>query len=191
MKKKNLELYALLDVATLKKHSKSIEWFVSNAKKLNATIIQYRNKTNDKDIMIDDLKLLKSLCDIDIIVNDNLSLVEYCDGIHLGQEDILRYGEDINRASLYVREKIGKKIFGLTVHNEEEILIANNLCIDYVGLGAYRATNTKDVSNILGEKADILANLSKKDVAIIGGVKLTDSFKNAKYIVVGSNLYEN
>ncbi|MDR0467891.1 MAG: thiamine phosphate synthase [Campylobacteraceae bacterium] len=191
MKKKNLELYALLDVATLKKHSKNIEWFVSNAKKLNATIIQYRNKTNDKNIMIDDLKLLKSLCDIDIIVNDNLSLVEYCDGIHLGQEDILKYGEDINIASLHVREKIGKKIFGLTVHNEEEILIANNLCIDYVGLGAYRATNTKDVSNILGEKADILANLSKKDVAIIGGVKLTDSFKNAKYIVVGSNLYEN
>ncbi len=37
-----------------------------------------------------------------------------------------------------------------------------------------------------------VAKYSKHDVAIIGGVKLTDRFPNhIKYRVIGSNLYEN
>jgi thiamine-phosphate pyrophosphorylase len=191
MKKNRSELYALLDIDTLKKHDKAIDWFVLHVKKLGAKIIQYRNKSGDTKTIIEDLKLIKSLCDIPLIINDELSLVCHCDGLHLGQDDILRYADNIKNASLYVRSNIGEKIFGLSTHDEKEILQANELCVDYIGLGAYRKTSTKDVSNILGEKADELAKLSKKDVAIIGGVKLNDTFKNAKYIVVGSNLYEN
>lgn len=188
--KKN-SLYTLLDINTLKKNKKSIEWFVLHVTNLGAKLIQYRNKTDDKETIIKDLKLIKSICDIPIIINDEISLINYCDGLHLGQEDILKYNENIKNASLHVREKIGEKIFGLTVHNKNEIMVANELPIDYIGLGSYRKTDTKNVSNILGKKVEEIASFSKKDVAIIGGVTLTDTFKNAKYIVVGSNLYEN
>ena len=191
MKQKYSELYALLDIDTLKKYEKTIEWFVLRATKLNAKLIQYRDKSENLETMKQNIKKIKNLCDIPTIVNDNIFLVQYCDGLHLGQDDILKFGHDIDEAALFVRDEIGDKIFGLSTHDEKEILKSNELCVDYIGLGSYRQTDTKNVSNILGEKVDKLALLSNKDVAIIGGVKLTDNFKNAKYKVIGSNLYEN
>ncbi|MFV0481638.1 MAG: thiamine phosphate synthase [Campylobacteraceae bacterium] len=187
-----MKLYALLDINSLKNREKNIEWFVKKALSLNASLIQYRNKDElSHDIKKQDITLIKSLCDIPLIVNDDITLVEYCDGLHLGQEDILKFDENIQKASVRVRSILKDKIFGLSTHNEKEILRANDLPVDYIGLGAYRATSTKDVSNILGEKTSHLASLSTKDVALIGGVKLDDKVKNVTYLVIGSGLYEN
>lgn len=191
MVKKELKLYALLDVDTLQKYKKSIEWFISCAKKNSAKLIQYRNKNGDKNQIINDLIKIKTLCNVPIVLNDELDLLDYADGIHLGQDDILKYEEDIFKASIYVKNRVKDKILGLSTHNKQEVLVANQLCVDYIGLGAYRQTSTKSVDNILGDSIDIIASYSKKDVAIIGGVKLSDTFNNASYIVVGSNLYEN
>ena len=55
-----------------------------------------------------------------------------------------------------------------------------------IGLGAYKATNTKDISNILGEKLQYLAKISKHTVCAIGGVKVDDIIKNTKFNCVGS-----
>ncbi len=65
--------------------------------------------------------------------------------------------------------------------------------MDYIGLGAYRATSTKEDTKVLGEDIFSLAKLSKYPVAIIGGVKMSDSFSKEiiKYRVIGSNLYED
>ena len=60
-----------------------------------------------------------------------------------------------------------------------------------IGLGAYRATSTKEVSNILGEALSSLAKASSHDVAAIGGVKSGDKIKGVRYLVLGSNLYED
>ncbi len=89
-----------------------------------------------------------------------------------------------------VRDKIGDKILGLSTHNKKEILEANELDLDYIGLGAYRKTSTKDTENILGEKLSLLASFSKHPVAAIGGVRIKDKIKNVTYLVVGSNLYD-
>ncbi len=89
-----------------------------------------------------------------------------------------------------LRKKYTGKVFGLSTHNEVEILHANTLDLDYIGLGAYKATSTKDVEYILGDKISYLAKISKHPVGAIGGVKVMDKLENITYNVVGSNLYE-
>jgi thiamine-phosphate pyrophosphorylase len=112
--------------------------------------------------------------------------------LHIGQEDLLKFNLNKNRAIKIIKEKIGNKILGLSTHNLDEILEANNFNIDYIGLGAFRDSKTKkDISSIGGEKLLEIAKFSNKKVAIIGGVKLSDSFKNypqISYKVIGSDL---
>jgi thiamine-phosphate pyrophosphorylase len=188
-----LKLYALIDKATLKKSDKSLEWIVERVKKFDACLLQYRNKTGSFDEKKEDLLSIKSLCsDTPLIINDDITLIDFCDGIHLGQDDILNFADNITDAANFVRHTIGdKKLFGLSTRNAGEIEMANVLPVDYIGLGAYRKTNTKDTDNILGDALDFLAKSSKKPVAAIGGVKLHDKFKYVTYIVIGSGLYED
>ncbi|MDR2100580.1 MAG: thiamine phosphate synthase [Campylobacteraceae bacterium] len=187
-----MKLYALIDKATLIKKGKSLEEAVKRAKSLNASLLQYRNKTGAYEEKKEDLLTIKSLyADAPIIINDDLALIAYCGGIHLGQEDILKYGADIYTAAEHVREIIGSKIFGISTHNKKEILEANKTSVDYIGLGAYRKTDTKDTNNILGDTLDLLANFSEKPVAAIGGVKLCDRFEHVTYLAIGSGLYED
>lgn len=170
-----------------------MEWIVEKAKKLNAYLFQYRNKTGDFDEKKEDLVIIKSLCgDTPLIINDDITLIDYCDGIHLGQEDILNFINNISDAANLVRRVIGnRKLFGLSTHNADEIAAANFLPVDYIGLGAYRKTNTKDTTNILGNTLDSLAKFSKKPVAAVGGVKLYDEFRHVTYLTIGSGLYED
>ncbi|NQY93947.1 MAG: thiamine phosphate synthase, partial [Campylobacteraceae bacterium] len=90
-----------------------------------------------------------------------------------------------------IRKKIGNKILGLSTHNEIEILEANTFDIDYIGLGAYKTTTTKDVKNQLGEKLPYLAKISKHPVCAIGGVKINDIIENTSYNVIGSGMFHN
>jgi thiamine-phosphate pyrophosphorylase len=96
-----------------------------------------------------------------------------------------------SKAIEIMREKIGSKILGISTHNIDEVKEANNLNIDYIGLGAYRATNTKSEAKVLGDEIFEIAKLSNHKVAIIGGVKLDDKFGDEiSYIVIGSGLLE-
>jgi thiamine-phosphate pyrophosphorylase len=184
-------------MATLLKKNISLERFIQISTKQNAMIIQYRDKINDIKTQEKNIKFLKKSTNIKIIINDKLQLLKYCDGLHLGQEDLKRVKSEelkVNSDILvfqFLNKLYPNKIFGLSTHNEIEILYANTLQIDYIGLGAYRKTNTKDVSNILGYKISYLAKISKYKVGAIGGVKLDDNIKNIYYNVVGSNLYDN
>ncbi len=113
------------------------------------------------------------------------------DGLHLGQEDLISISIDYKDAITKIREKIGTKIFGLSTHNLGEISDANRFDIDYIGLGAFRDTNTKNVSTIGGTELLDIAKLSKHKVALIGGIKIDDNFENypqISYKVIGSDL---
>ena len=70
-----------------------------------------------------------------------------------------------------------------------EILEANELDIDMIGLGAYKTTSTKDVSNLIGDKITYLAKMSNHPVCAIGGVSIDDKIENISFNVVGSGLY--
>ena len=199
----NNQLYALCDFETLQKRGVSILGFIDICKKFDAKLIQYRDKVNQLTIQKQNLEILKNNCDIPIIVNDKLELIEFADGIHMGQEDIFfiesgtldagrgmreKNRRDKELAIKFIRKKIGDKILGISTHNEVEILEANSFDIDYIGLGAYRPTNTKAVDNILGSKLSYLAKISIHPVAAIGGVKIYDDIENVTYNVVGSGL---
>ncbi len=187
-----MQLYALCDQKLLDIHNVSIDSFILTCKKHNAKIIQYRDKSADIATVKSQLILIRKLFDGYLIINDMYELVEYCDGVHLGQEDLLKIDRDIAKAVSIVRDIIGKdKILGISTHNLKEIQLANSLELNYIGLGAYRETKTKDVSNVLGERLDNLAEKSIHKVAAIGGVKLDDKFLHVSYLVIGSDLIEN
>ncbi len=187
-----MQLYALCDQETLNRKEVSLSAFVELCKKHDASIVQYRNKFSDITMIKNSLIELRMLWDGLLIVNDAIELVPFCDGLHLGQEDLQQIDSDITIAVKKVRERIGNdKLLGISTHNQEEVEMANTLNLNYIGLGAYRATSTKEVSTVLGERLDALASLSKHDVAAIGAVRFDDRFNHVKYLVIGSALYEN
>ncbi|MDD3055127.1 MAG: thiamine phosphate synthase [Aliarcobacter sp.] len=184
-------LYVLCDYETLLKKNISLEKFIDLCKKKDVKIIQYRDKISSFQEQKKNLLYLKLELNIPIIINDKIELIEFADGLHLGQEDLDKIHKDKKLAVKLVRLKIKNKLLGLSTHNEIEILEANELEIDMIGLGAYKNTNTKDVSTILGSKISYLAKISKHPVCAIGGVKVEDIIENIRFNVVGSGFYED
>ena len=184
-------LYVLCDYETLLKKNISLEKFVDLCKKNDVKIVQYRDKISSLQEQKSNLLYLKSELNIPIIINDKIELIEFADGLHVGQEDLQSIHKDKKLAIKLIRLKIKDKLLGLSTHNELEILEANELALDMIGLGAYKNTNTKDVSTILGSKISYLAKISKHPVCAIGGVKMNDIIENIRFNVVGSGFYEN
>jgi thiamine-phosphate pyrophosphorylase len=185
-----MKLYALCDQDMLDARGVSIEEFVHKAQFHKAEIIQYRNKNADIAFIKQQLIKIRKIYEGFLIINDKYELVEFCDGVHVGQGDLSLIDKDPSKAVKILRSVITKdKILGISTHNEAEVLEANEMDLNYIGLGAYRNTTTKhDVNSFLGKDLDIIAAKSKHLVAAIGGVKLDDTFKNVTYHVIGSGL---
>lgn len=187
-----MRLYALCDQALLDSKNVSLEDFITKAKENNAEIIQYRNKSADNAFIKTQLIKIRKMFDGFLIVNDAYELIEFCDGVHLGQEDLLSIDKDIFTAIKIIRKVItSEKILGISTHNEEEVMQANAMDLNYIGLGAYKDTSTKDVPTTLGDSLDRIAAKSKHFVGAIGGVKMNDKFQHVTYHVIGSGLLEN
>ena len=182
-------LYVLCDYETLFKKNITLEKFVDLCKKNDVKLVQYRDKISSLQEQKNNLLYLKSQLNVPIIINDKIELIEFADGLHLGQEDFSKIHNDKKIAIKLVKAKIKDKLLGLSTHNEIEILEANNLELDMIGLGAYKDTSTKDVSTILGDKISYLAKISKHPVCAIGGVQIDDKIENIRFNVVGSGFY--
>jgi len=184
-----MHLYALCDAEMI--HSRGVDLlaFAMRAKALGAEVLQYRNKHADIATLKTDLIALRRVWESFLVINDHYELAQFCDGVHIGQEDLYAIDADPVRAIKILKMTIGEdKIIGLSTHNSDEIEIANALDLNYIGLGAYRATSTKSEAKVLGDKLDEIAALSKHPVAAIGGVKLEDRFQHITYHVIGSGL---
>ena len=182
-------LYVLCDYETLLKKNITLEKFVDLCKKNDVKLVQYRDKISSLQEQKNNLLYLKSQLNVPIIINDKIELIEFADGLHLGQEDFSKIHNDKKIAIKLVKAKIKDKLLGLSTHNEIEILEANELPLDMIGLGAYRNTNTKDVSSIIGSKISYLAKISKHPVCAIGGVKMNDIIENVRFNVIGSGFF--
>lgn len=191
------QIYALCDFATLEKKQISLSQYIDiclqTSQKYPLVYIQYRDKNSPLEIQKQNLLFLKQNINIPIIINDNLELLEFADGLHLGQEDLIKLSDQLQIKDKtlifkFLKTKYPNKIFGLSTHNEQEVLEANNFLLDYIGLGAYRTTSTKDVSTIVGDKLPYIAKISKHPVGAIGGVKIDDFIDNVAYNVIGSDL---
>lgn len=184
-------IYALVDKETLIQKGVSLQEHIQHISTFpHIPILQYRNKSASLEEKKEDLLLIRQYYDGKIIVNDTIELIAYADGLHIGQEDIRQYSDDLTHAVKLIRQKIGTKLLGLSTHNKEEILNANSLDLDYIGLGAYRTTDTKSEANVGGEALIEASKYSKHPVGIIGGVKMDDVFEAPiVYKVIGSGLY--
>ncbi|MBU1927380.1 thiamine phosphate synthase [bacterium] len=185
-----MRLYALCDQDMLDDKGISLEEYVNLAKANAAEIIQYRNKTADVSFIKQQLIKIRKMYDGFLIVNDKYELIEFCDGVHLGQEDLKSVDADVLKAVKIIRSVVSAdKILGISTHNEEEVTLANEMDLNYIGLGAFRTTDTKkNISTVLGDSLDVIALKSKHYVAAIGGVKKSDYFTNVTYHVIGSGL---
>jgi len=185
-----MRLYALCDQDMLDSKGVSLSDYINIAKQNSAEIIQYRSKNADIAFIKQQLIYIRKNFDGFLVVNDAYELIEFCDGVHVGQEDLKAIDEDIFKAVKILRSVIKEdKILGISTHNEKEVLQANEMDLNYIGLGAFRDTSTKkDIVGVLGNSLDEIASKSKHFVAAIGGVKMNDEFKNVTYHVIGSGL---
>ncbi len=183
-------IYALIDKKSLNDRNIDLSSLLEAINTQDIPLLQYRNKNNSKDEIKSDLELIRAEYRGEIIINDYLEFIDLADGLHLGQEDLFAINVDPQKACKEVRNIIGKKIFGLSTHDKNEIEIANTLDVDYVGLGAYRSTGTKSDARVYGEKLLEIARYSKHPLALIGGIKLSDRFdERITYRVIGSDLF--
>ncbi len=185
-----MRLYALCDQKLLDTNNVTLREFINIAKQNSAEIIQYRNKEADIAFIKHQLIQIRKQFDGFLIVNDAYELIEFCDGVHIGQGDLRKIDSDAFKAMKVLRSVVSKdKIIGLSTHNELEVIQANEFDLNYIGLGAFRSTATKqDTVSVLGDSLDSIAAKSRHFVAAIGGVKKHDNFKHVTYHVIGSGL---
>ena len=184
-------IYALVDKETLRAKEVSLSELLQHLKRFpNILLLQYRNKFGTMEEKRSDLLTIRKYYTGKLIINDSIELIDLADGLHLGQEDLRIYSHDLQEAVSLVRQKIGTKLLGLSTHDKTEISEANTLDLDYIGLGAYRATDTKSEANVGGKTLLEAAKHSKHPVGIIGGVRMDDTFEAPiVYKVIGSGLY--
>jgi thiamine-phosphate pyrophosphorylase len=131
-----------------------------------------------------DLSLLKTALEVKaicmeynavFIVNDHvhIALAVDADGVHLGKEDT-----DPADARILLGPS---KIIGGTANTFKDIEQLAKAGVDYIGLGPYRFTTTKEkLSPVLGTEGyvDILLSMKKKNITIpviaIGGIQSED-----------------
>ncbi len=120
----------------------------------------------------------KQVCDAfkaTCIINDNALIAAEigADGVHLGKTDM---------SPVEARRLLGKnKIIGATANTFEDIVALAEMKVDYIGLGPFRFTGTKqNLAPILGIEGYeiIFAQMKKANISLpiigIGGIALQD-----------------
>ena len=113
------------------------------------------------------MKILKPL-DIPLIINDrvDIAMAVDADGVHIGQSDM---------PYEMARRLLGPdKIIGLSVENMDDLIKANSLDVDYVGISPVYGTPTKtDAAEPFGlEGLRKAVNMSKHPTVAIGGMNI-------------------
>ena len=143
--------------------------FIKTCADAGITSVQLREKHQSRDILLEfghQLKRILEPLKIPLIVNDDVELAQTLDasGVHLGQTD----GD-----AKIARQILGPhKLIGVSIDSEENLMSANQLPINYVGIGAiYKTTNKKNISTVWGvEGLQQLVPLAKHPIIGIGGI---------------------
>lgn len=133
------------------------------------TMVQVREKHGDVRAFIERAMAVKQVLQgtgVPLIINDrvDVALAVNADGVHLGQSDL---------PARIARKLIGPdKILGLSIENEDQLSVADQLPIDYIGLSAIFATPTKTNTQKHWGIAGLEFALSKTRLPIvaIGGI---------------------
>ena len=148
---------------------RDMAWIVREAAAGGVTMVQLREKDCSTAEFIALAKELKSALQplgIPLIINDrvDVALAVDADGVHIGQSD-MPYET--------ARALLGKdKIIGLSVETMDEVIAANALDVDYIGISPVYATPTKtDTLTPFGlEGVEEIMRLSRHRCVAIGGM---------------------
>lgn len=171
---KYLKLYLVLETDLL---NLSLERFIKDVIDGGVTAIQLRDKSKSINERYETGRILHNILkneDILFIVNDRIDLalcVNAC-GTHLGENDL----------PIEAAKKHFQLIYGYSCNNEKDILLANKVSADYIGIGpAFHTKTKKDLRKVIG--VDGISELLKKTnipAVAIGGITLDNVylFKN-------------
>jgi thiamine-phosphate pyrophosphorylase len=167
MNLRNIDFYFITDSNLA---MKSIYDDVIAALRAGVKIVQYREKSKSTKEMIEEAAKIKELCKDKAIflINDrvDVALAVEADGVHLGQDDMPYEA---------ARHMLGyDKVIGITVHNIEEAVAAQNLGADYVGASPVFETHSKkDAGKPAGlELIRAVRENIELPIVAIGGIKL-------------------
>lgn len=141
--------------------------------------MQLRMKDTPRDLIAETAKRAKEICaEADgciLVIDDHVDIAKELklDGVHLGKNDM-----HPNEA----REILGGDfIIGATANTFDDVQALRHLDIDYIGLGPFRFTTTKqNLSPVLGIKgySDIIARMKEASINLpvvaIGGITADD-----------------
>ena len=154
-------------------HLKNIEAVLDAGVKL----IQLRLKNISDELYADYAVKAKELCNqynAMLIINDNVNVskLSEADALHLGLDDM---------SVLEAKKIVSNKLIGGTANTFEHIKQRCAEKVDYIGLGPYRFTSTKEkLSPILGIEGyrNIIQQMKKENlntpIYAIGGIELHD-----------------
>ncbi len=114
--------------------------FLAAALRGGVDIVQLRIKGAPDRVIVESAARFAEQCAAHgalFILNDRPDLVEACgaDGVHVGQDDV---------SVAEARALVGPdRIVGLSTHSPEQIEVAGELDVDYIGVGPVHATPTK------------------------------------------------
>lgn len=142
---------------------------VEAALKGGASIIQYRDKSVDKQKRFRQASALLNLCtnyNVPLIINDDVELAINVNahGVHLGQEDM---------SVVNARQKLGaQKIIGITCHDSLSLAQqAEHDGADYIAFGACFASPTKPTAyHVSCETLTIAKKELRTPIVAIGGI---------------------
>ena len=148
---------------------RDMAWIVREAAAGGVTMVQLREKecsTAEFIALARDLKQALQPLGIPLIINDrvDVALAVDADGLHIGQSDM---PYDVARRLLGP-----DKIIGLSVETMDEVLAANALDVDYIGISPVYATPTKtDTLQPFGlDGVSEVMKLSRHRCVAIGGM---------------------
>lgn len=148
---------------------RDMAWIVREAAAGGVTMVQLREKecsTAEFIQLARELKAALAPLGIPLIINDrvDVALAVDADGVHIGQSD-MPYAT--------ARKLLGRdKIIGLSVETMDEVIAANALDVDYIGISPVYATPTKtDTLTPFGlDGVDEVMRCSRHRCVAIGGM---------------------
>ena len=177
----DMRLYAVTDRAWLK--GRTLSEVVEQSCRGGVTFLQLREKHLSKEEFLAEAKELKAIAEkyrIPFVINDDVKIAKEsdADGVHIGQGDM-----ELKKA----REILGPdKIIGVSAHSVEEAVLAEQNGADYLGVGAFHATDTKGDARVVS--AQVYRQIRRAvsiPIVAIGGITLENLHELKEYHVDG------
>jgi thiamine-phosphate pyrophosphorylase len=160
-------LYAIVDLSISPDTARLVA-FAHELAVGGCTLLQYRNKSGNARVMLEQARELKKHLgsSVRLIMNDraDLCLAAEFDGVHVGQDDL---------SPEAVRSIIGPdRWIGVSTHNPEQLREADQTPADYLAIGPVFATSSKENPDpVVGlDGVRRARSLTRKPLVAIGGI---------------------